>query len=73
MASSGGASSSSGASRRARARSVATSRSANRFLFELDGVEIGVFKEVHGLEVTVGVDEIPRAARTATPTACPAG
>lgn len=28
-----------------------------RFLFELDGVEIGVFREVHGLEVTVGVHE----------------
>lgn len=31
---------------------------ANRFLFELDGVEIGVFREVRGLEVTVGVEEI---------------
>lgn len=31
---------------------------ANRFLFELDGVEIGVFRELHGLEVTVGVEEI---------------
>lgn len=31
---------------------------ANRFLFELDGVEIGVFREVKGLEVTVGVEEI---------------
>ena len=29
----------------------------NRFLFELDGVEIGVFKEVHGLEMTVAVEE----------------
>ncbi|GAA5156624.1 hypothetical protein GCM10023340_44980 [Nocardioides marinquilinus] len=31
---------------------------ANRFLFELDGVEIGVFKELTGLQVTVSVDEI---------------
>lgn len=31
---------------------------ATRFLFELDGVEVGVFKEVHGLEVTVGVTEV---------------
>ena len=31
---------------------------ANRFLFELDGVELGVFKEVSGLNVTVQVDEI---------------
>lgn len=31
---------------------------ANRFLFELDGVEIGVFRELTGLEVTVGVEEI---------------
>jgi phage tail-like protein len=31
---------------------------ATRFLFELDGVEIGVFREVRGLSVTVGVDEI---------------
>ncbi|MDP3892564.1 phage tail protein [Nocardioides sp.] len=31
---------------------------ANRFLFELDGVEIGVFREVHGLEVTVAVEEL---------------
>jgi phage tail-like protein len=30
---------------------------ANRFLFELDGVEIGVFREVHGLQVTVAVEE----------------
>jgi phage tail-like protein len=30
---------------------------ANRFLFELDGVEIGVFREVQGLEVTVAVHE----------------
>lgn len=30
---------------------------ANRFLFELDGVEIGVFKELHGLQVTVAVEE----------------
>jgi phage tail-like protein len=31
---------------------------ANRFLFEVDGVEIGVFREVSGLQVTVGVEEI---------------
>lgn len=30
---------------------------ANRFLFELDGVEIGVFSEITGLQVTVGVAE----------------
>jgi phage tail-like protein len=31
---------------------------AATFLFEVDGVEIGRFMEVSGLEVTVGVDEI---------------
>ncbi|MEO6887103.1 MAG: phage tail protein [Jatrophihabitantaceae bacterium] len=31
---------------------------ADRFLFEVDGVEIGLFREVFGLQVTVGVDEI---------------
>lgn len=31
---------------------------ANRFLFELDGVEIGVFRELRGLEVTIAVEEI---------------
>jgi phage tail-like protein len=31
---------------------------ASRFLFEVDGVEIGVFREVTGLQVTVAVDEI---------------
>jgi phage tail-like protein len=31
---------------------------ANRFLFEVDGVEIGIFKEVRGLEVTVPTEEI---------------
>jgi phage tail-like protein len=31
---------------------------ATRFLFELDGVEVGVFREVHGLQVTVGVTEV---------------
>lgn len=30
---------------------------ANRFLFELDGVEIGVFRELQGLQVTVAVEE----------------
>jgi len=31
---------------------------ANRFLFELDGTEIGVFREVEGLAVTVSVHEL---------------
>jgi phage tail-like protein len=31
---------------------------ADRFLFEVDGVEIGLFREVFGLQVTVHVDEI---------------
>lgn len=31
---------------------------ANRFLFEVDGVEIGIFREVRGLEVTVGIEEV---------------
>ena len=31
---------------------------ANRFLFELDGVELGVFKEVTGLHVSVHVEDI---------------
>jgi phage tail-like protein len=31
---------------------------ADAFLFEVDGVEIGVFREVHGLQVSVGVEEI---------------
>ena len=30
----------------------------SRFLFELDGVAIGVFREVSGLQVTVAVEEI---------------
>lgn len=30
---------------------------AARFLFELDGVELGIFREIHGLQVTVGVEE----------------
>src|SRR5947209_2201739 len=30
---------------------------ASRFLFEVDGVEIGVFREVSGLELTVAVEE----------------
>jgi phage tail-like protein len=30
----------------------------NRFLFEVDGVEIGVFREVRGLQVSVNVEEI---------------
>jgi phage tail-like protein len=31
---------------------------ASRFVFEVDGVEIGVFREVTGLQVTVGIEEI---------------
>jgi phage tail-like protein len=31
---------------------------ADRFLFEVDGVEIGIFREVSGLQVTVNVVEI---------------
>ena len=31
---------------------------ASTFLFEVDGVEIGRFMEVSGLEVTVGVEEL---------------
>src|SRR5882757_8553585 len=30
----------------------------SRFLFEVDGIEIGIFKEVRGLEVTVPTEEI---------------
>jgi phage tail-like protein len=32
--------------------------SASRFLFEVDGVEIGVFREISGLSVTVSYEEI---------------
>jgi phage tail-like protein len=31
---------------------------ADRFLFEVDGVEIGIFRQVTGLQVTVNVVEI---------------
>jgi phage tail-like protein len=31
---------------------------ASKFLFEVDGVEIGVFREVTGLQVTIGIQEI---------------
>ena len=31
---------------------------SSRFIFEVDGVEIGVFQEVHGLSLTVGVEEV---------------
>lgn len=31
---------------------------ANSFLFEIDGVEIGIFKEVKGLEMKIGAQEI---------------
>lgn len=30
----------------------------NRFLFEVDGVEIGLFREVTGLQVSVDVEEV---------------
>lgn len=39
--------------------------SANRFIFELDGTEIGVFREVVGLEVTVAVDEFAEGGQNA--------
>ncbi len=38
---------------------------AHRFLFELDGTEIGVFKEVRGLEVTVAVREFAEGGQNA--------
>jgi len=38
---------------------------ADRFLFEVDGVEIGVFREVFGLQVTVGVEEIVEGGQNA--------
>ena len=42
----------------------------HRFLFEVDGVEIGVFTAVRGLQVTVRrPTSSSRAARTASPTA----
>jgi phage tail-like protein len=31
---------------------------ANAFLFEVDGVEIGIFREIRGLQVDVGVHEM---------------
>jgi phage tail-like protein len=31
---------------------------ASRFLFEVDGVEIGIFREVTGLQVTIDIAEI---------------
>jgi phage tail-like protein len=31
---------------------------ADRFIFEVDGVEIGTFREVQGLQVSVGVEEL---------------
>lgn len=39
--------------------------SANRFIFELDGTEIGVFREVHGLQVTVAVHEFAEGGQNA--------
>lgn len=36
---------------------------ANSFLFEVDGVEIGIFREVKGLELTVTVQEIPEGGQ----------
>ncbi|MDQ6522161.1 phage tail protein [Nocardioides sp. LHD-245] len=38
---------------------------ANRFIFELDGTEIGVFREVHGLQVTVAVHEFAEGGQNA--------
>jgi phage tail-like protein len=38
---------------------------ANRFIFELDGTEIGVFREVEGLEVTVSVHEFREGGQNA--------
>jgi phage tail-like protein len=38
---------------------------SDRFLFEVDGVEIGVFREVFGLQVTVHVDEIVEGGQNA--------
>jgi len=38
---------------------------ADRFLFEVDGVEIGVFREVSGLSVTVPVHEIREGGQNA--------
>lgn len=31
---------------------------SGRFLLEVDGVEIGVFREVRGLQMTIGVEEV---------------
>lgn len=36
---------------------------ADRFLFELDGVAIGVFRSVTGLEVTVETQDIPEGGQ----------
>src|SRR6478735_192966 len=38
---------------------------ATRFLFELDGVQLGVFKEVHGLNVSVAVEDIREGGQNA--------
>lgn len=38
---------------------------ADRFLFEVDGVEIGVFREVTGLQVTVNVVEVAEGGQNA--------
>jgi phage tail-like protein len=37
--------------------------SSARFLLEVDGVEIGVFREVSGLQLTVGVEEVPEGGQ----------
>jgi len=38
---------------------------ATRFLFELDGVQLGVFKEVHGLNVSVAVEDFNEGGQNA--------
>ncbi len=38
---------------------------ANAFLFEVDGVEIGIFREVYGLQVFVGVQEVREGGQNA--------
>lgn len=38
---------------------------ADRFLFEVDGVEIGVFSEISGLQVSIPVEEIREGGQNA--------
>jgi hypothetical protein len=45
---------------------------AATFIVEVDGVEIGRFMEVTGLQVDIAVEEVQEVGRTATPTSCPA-